>query len=868
MKKWILVAGLLVIFFRVHAQENQPDIAKEDEAPKVLKKIVVTGSYIRRTVDDGAPSPVSVIDNNKVQEAGSFSAGGAIRDNALMTNSSPNNSTSTPNSSGGTNVSFHGQGSANNLVLLNGLRLPKPAGGEAVNIDFIPASAIERIEILKDGASALYGSEALAGVVNIITKKEYDGINLSVRQTTPQIGVGNETNLIGTYGKDFKNGNLLAVVQMRKNTPSMYRDTDYGIVDLKTAGSLTSNPGNLQKGGTYYRAADCTAPQIGLNGGCRYDYYNTLPLTNERDYYNLLVSGGYDLPNNLRMEGSILVAHQRTMAVNTPKIINFDDLSAGGGPDYSLDHNEANQFSGDLEGNPVFVNGDKLKLLYSADQELGIERSKQTLNNGTAQFKIGRESESFDWDFSVGYGVTSFKEEVYEGNARMDILHDKLTNGEWNPFKPPGSKDDLSDAMVDTWNTNSADIWNARVVASGAVLDFGARSVYAAFGSEGQLQKYRFRADELSLQNIPLTGLYSNQDGDRNVHSYFLEFTQNPISALQLQAALRFDKYSDFGSTLNPKLAAAYKITDKLSARGSFGTGFKAPDLRALYQGDVTRPQRFRDEVICAANGSSDANCNNLFSTTSRGNPNLDAEKGQHWNFGFQLKPKKNWTLSLDHWRAKGTEALTNIDLSRLTQAEQKFGTGVLSDLGVTIQRDPTTQIIQYVLLPLKGNSGRYNMNGIDLDIKHTGMMRTSLLGSLNYTVRMDHSHTLSSGSQPFFFANYEKQLDLNWRNIFSVNLSKGAHLTSLRARTFSARDKDETRSPTSVGKGTIPVYSEYDIHYEYYGAWNGVITAGIRNLFDRKVYNELNRGGPGFLLPASETLLGRTFYAGYSQDF
>ena len=90
----------------------------------------------------------------------------------------------------------------------------------------------------------------------------------------------------------------------------------------------------------------------------------------------------------------------------------------------------------------------------------------------------------------------------------------------------------------------------------------------------------------------------------------------------------------------------------------------------------------------------------------------------------------------------------------------------------------------------------------------------------------------------------------------------------SLRARTFSARDKDETRNNSALRKGSIPVYSEYDLHYELYGTWDGVVTAGVRNILDYKVYNEYSRGGPGFLLPASETSLGRTFYVGYSQDF
>ncbi len=859
----------LVLSFTIQAQELPKDntVSAEtsliSEAPKTLQKIVVTGSYIRRDLDEGAPSPVTVIDSNSAQEAGSFSASGAFRDNAVINSVNASNS-----QNGSTNVSFHGQSSANNLVLLNGMRLPKPSGGDAVNIDFIPASAIERIEILKDGASALYGSEALAGVVNIITKKEYDGANISMRTSTPQSGLGVESNVVATYGKNFKRGNILATVQYRRNEPIMFRDTEYGITNLSRGGSLTSSPGNLQLGNKFYRAENCPADQVDKSGACRYDYYNTLPLTNERDYGNVMLSGGYDLGKKLRMESMILYARQQTLARNTPKIINLDDFSKSGGADYSIDGNTANQFfSSSVKGTPTFSPTDKLKLLYSADEELGTELKEQVTNNGTAQVKIGRQSDKLDWDVSVGYGASDFKEEVVQGNARMDVLHRKLQDGSWRPFNATGDKGDLRDAKVNTWNSSFSDILNARLIASQQVLGQGPRALSAAYGLESQSQRYSFRADPLSLQNVPLTGLYSNQEGSRGVQSMFLELSQSPFNNLQLQAALRMDKYSDFGSTVNPKLGASYKITNQLAIRSSFGTGFKAPDLRSLYQGNVTSPQRFRDGVACAKYGNSDPNCNNLFSTTTYGNSNLGAEMGKHWNMGLQFRPKKNWTFNIDHWRAVGTNSLESINLNRLTAAEATYGPSILKQLGVTIQRDPN-DTIQYVVIPVKNNSGRYNMNGLDLDLKFKSLIRTPGLGTMNFTFRTDHSHIFSSGSQPFFFQGYERQLDLNWRNVTSLTLAKGSHLTSLRARTYSARDKDDTRTSRTGGGGSIPMYTEYDLHYEYYGAWDGVITLGLRNLFDYKVYNDLNRGGPGFLLPASDTFMGRTIYAGYSHDF
>lgn len=841
--------------------EESKDKAQE-EAPKT-QKIIVTGSYIRRTVDADSPSPIQQIDNSNAQEAATFSAGGMLNDSAVTS--------STPSATGSTNVTFHGQPSGNNLVLLNGLRLPKPGGGDSPDIDFIPASGIERVEILKDGASALYGSEALSGVINIMTKKEYDGSNISFRHTRPEAGIGQESNVVATYGKNFKRGNFLGVFQFRRNEPYLYGDTEYGIKNIKTGGSTASSPGNLLKGNTPYRAADCPADRVDSSGACRYDYYSAQALGQEREYYNLLLSTGMDFGSNFRFEAAAVATHTVTNLVNTPIIVLLEDQSNGGGRDLSVPGSKANDWSNDLLAkngtHPTFAGGDKLNVSYSADEELGQRRSTGTLDAVMTQAKIGQETDNFDWNFSAGYGLSNYKEEVTAGNADKLILHDMLLDGRWNPYRPTGDKNDISAAMVDTWNTNFSDIFNARLVASGKLVNWGEKSVYAAAGLEGQLQNYRFRADSLSLQDIPLTGKFSNQDGRRDVTSAFIELTQNPIPNLQVQLAARFDKYSDFGSTTNPKVGLGYKFNKVLSGRASYGTGFKAPDLRSLYQGSLTRPTRLNDARFCALPKSDPlyVNCNNLYSTTTYGNQNLDAELGEHYNFGFQLDPRKNWQFTVDHWRIEGSNALRTIDLTQLTNAELVYGAQAIQDLGVTITRDPTTNVIQSITYPLRTNSGSYRTAGLDFGVKYKKNINIFHISGVNFVFKMDHSHIFTNNQKNFTFTPEQQALDLQWKNIMAFNFSKGSHLINWRVRTFSMQEKDTRRAANSTGAGSVPEYSEHDLHYEYFAAWNGVITIGVRNIFDRKLYND---NTPGRLFPASNTPLGRTFYAGYSQDF
>lgn len=888
-----IFGAFLTLSFSVFAQVNAwpPQPVKETTAEKkreenkeikppapgqVAKKIVVTGSYIRRAADEGAPSPVTTVDNTKAQEAGTYSAGGMMADNAVISSGTSSN------------VSFHGQSAANNLVLLNGLRIPKAGGGDAASIDFIPASAIERVEILKDGASALYGSEALAGVVNIITKKEYDGANISVRHARPEDSgfngsAGSETNLTATYGKNIKSGNILAVFQYRGNEPIWNSETPYGIQDVLARGSEASNPGNLQKTNNpkaNYHGSECPQGLVDGTNLCRYDYVSRDQFSNDRKYYNALLSGGFDLGNDIRLETAIVYTRQESIGHSSPVYYKFSDQSANGGPNFALPGSNANvqswaPFLTGPGGAPVTINpGDSFTLAYSPDQELGDRVYERTTDSGAAQVSLGKQTDDLDWQISVGYSATYDLNTNTRGNAKRDMVYQHLLS-DWNPFLPVASKDVniLNDSRIETWNQDFADVLNSRFILSGKEIDWGPKSIYAAVGIEHQLQSYRFRVDNNTLNDNTLLGSGSNQDGSRNVVSSFIELTQNPIPDLQIQLAGRIDAYSDFGTTINPKIAAGYKFNDQAMMRASYGTGFKAPDLRALYQGRLTRPQRIRDEVSCRdpLKGPNHPDCNRLIQATNAGDPTLDPELGRHLNVGLQLRPSPRWQINIDHWRASGTEAITEIGsnlLSRMTQIEADGGIAQVNQLGVTIVRDPIDGSVLGIEYPLKTNSGSYKTNGIDLDVRYKNQVNPLGLGTMNFSFRFDHSHTLNRESQTFFFLPTQEQFDPDWKNITSFSLSKGSHLGSWRVRTFSSGDKDRSQAASSIGIGSIPTITEHDIHYEYYAAWEGVFTFGVRNVFDKLYFNEYSRGQDGFLYSASPTALGRTFYLGYSQDF
>ena len=860
--KIFLVLITALNFNWTHAQIST-DATTNDAATQdvEMQKITVTGSYIKRAISKTAPTPVVRYDATRMEQTSSFSVADMLKESPVFNDVSDGE------------ISMHGQTEADNLVLLNGLRLPKPAGGEAVNIDFIPAAAVENVEVLKDGASALYGSEALAGVVNISTKKDFTGSNIYVRHATPQIRAQQESDVVLSHGQSFGKARLLVVGQFKKKAPLEYKDTIYGLSSLAEAGSLESDPGNINDiNDEYHRAADCPQSQIDAEGRCRTDRTRLSqfgPQGAQRDSYNLFLNAGYDVSAKSKLEFVGIYNQRKAVILDAPYPIQFKDETDSGGPDNSIPPATLNGWNliESATGNPSPPFTDNGDLMYLAVEELGRSRSERVSNNYVAQTRYSSQIRTWDWEISAGYGNSVIRDKNVSGNANKQALRNLITTNQWNPFKPKGGKDvaAVASTALQTWFQHSSDIINTKLVFTGELFKIRGKPLLMAFGNEEQWQSFKFDNDPASLAGIPLSGTSSNQRGSRRVDSAFLELNHSPTDQFEVQLAGRFDNYTDVGSTLNPKVGLAYHFSPQFTSRLSYGTGFKAPDLLSVFKGTSVDYNNFRDEVICAQNGESDPNCDDgVYRVNSFGNKNLKPEQAEHYNAGIVISPNDNFTTTLDYWMVKGREGLSEIDLEEMTKAEQQFGASFLNDLGIQIQRDPVTRIIQNVLHPEKVNSGIFIIKGIDFSTEYRRQIHLWGLGATSLRLQMDHTHILGSGSQTFSFRPYERTVYLDWKNILAATFAKNNHLVRLAGRTFSGYDKDV--SLAGVGKGTTPVFTEYDIHYQYFASWEGTLTLGIKNVFNRLPVRDYR----GFIEPATtnSNYLGRLFYLSYSHDF
>jgi len=830
---------------------------------KVMKKIVVLGSYVKKTTPpEKGTTPVTVIDSTKMLETGTYTVSDALQEDVAFSSVDA-----------GAFIALHGQTSADNLILLNGLRIPMTAGSDSVNIDFLPASAIERVETLKDGASALYGSEAMSGVVNIVTKKDYDGANFLYRMSSPQIGAHQEADVGATIGKTYGKHHVMAIAQLRMDTPlyeadipgrgpSNYNDPRNPLVDPYLYGNLF----DTTSGTPYF--GNCPNGRVSPSGTCVGDTqpWDEASTGNARRYYMTYLGYAYDIDPTSRVDVLAMYTRRHWEAVSAARAMDFADLSATGQPNYSIPVGIANGWGvHDAQGNPAAFTTNP-ELLYRPTEELGAVNSTRDVDNYVVQASYDKQFGKWDLNFSSAYGLTYFKDVTTQGEARPSMIFSAIQGGTFNPFKPSGAKDDLRFASIEPWFAHTSDNLNPRIVVTGPL---GA-GFSIATGIEGQWQSFKYRNDPWSLMGDTLSGQASNQEGSRSVYSGFMEIDYNPIKQLELQLAGRFDHYSDFGDTINPKLGIAYNVNDALTFRASYGTGFKAPDLLSVYQGQATDREQFRDEVQCKIDDTSN-DCNNgTWTVTRAGNRHLDAEKGKQYNVGFVATPKSNLIFGADYWWVDGRDGLSDVDPGLATLAES-LGYD-LSQYGITTTRDGSQRITS-IFIPAKVNAGTYFIRGIDFNIHKSGMWHSKTFGPISTKLSIEHSHTLAGGGTDFPITPLRWSYDLDWKNVVGFTMSQDKNLVQIQARTFSAFDANTASGRNwGVGKGSTSVYTLYDLHYERFLKNESSVQFGIKNLFDYK--NTFERDGYKFaitdqgLSPFYALGLGRIFYVGYNKEF
>ena len=602
--------------------------AEPGASPGERLRVEVTGSNIPRAEIETA-LPVQVLTREDIERSGSTTVA------ELMSRVSANIVAQTDATSIGSgvpglsNINLRGIGTGDTLVLLNGRRVANYAfDGSAVDVNAIPLAAIERVEILKDGASAIYGADAVAGVVNFVLRRSFTGLELSGFGSWPQDRGGRQlqgtaTAGIGDLAKDGYNA--FATATRQQDDPLYAIDRPFSRTGYLPDAGLVRLPPTTFPSNIFYApavrlynpsfATGC-APPYSLpatsartpGDACGFDvtaYGMILPETERASVYGrgtLLVAGRHELYVELAWADTRLTTSVSPSPVAAFTNPGFEPVRyPAGGPFYPAEFAASNGITGDLD-------------LISRTTTLGGRVND--VDTSAWRAVLGADGDFAGWDYgaSLTYSRNDQADSLASGWVSLQRLQAAMATGLVNPFGASGPDGDalLAGAQI-TGETHTA---------QGTALDLlvkGSRDLVAlpggplavALGAEARRETldnaFAPIVTEGDVVGLPIA--LQSASGDRNVQALFAEASVPLAKGFEAQVAMRYDHYSDFGGTTNPKLALRWQPNPKLLLRASWGQGFRAPPIY-----DLHTPQQqtfllfFEDPLRCPVTGA-DTDC-------------------------------------------------------------------------------------------------------------------------------------------------------------------------------------------------------------------------------------------------------------------
>ncbi len=847
------------------AQASQEEVSTPSSGR--VEKLEVTGSHIKR-IDVEGPSPVLTLDREYLDRTGYNSVADVLRDNTVSGLGSDREAgLSGGADAGAATTSVRGMGADSVLVLLDGQRMPTIGGRTTVDLNLIPMAAIDRIEILKDGASAIYGSDALGGVINFITKKDYDGANIALTHSQPEAKGGARSDISASYGKSTNKYNFLAVGQYRTNKSIAMRDRDF-FMPPPEALSPTGSPGSWRNhtGGAYNpgSSADPCNGVVDGNGRCNFDYSPFMNVIPDLEQFSGLISGRYKINDNLEFFGQALATRRIVNTVLAPAPDNFTDQSAlVGGIDTRVPKAVADGWGlppGATTVNPTKP-GNDVDVLYRLVEEAGPRRSEVTTDNiGVTTGVKGYMGDTWDWELTTNYSQSQTVNRGIGGYANKVMLRNMAIAdpNSFNPFAAPGAKSDISQALYIPELNIFSNIGGAMFKATGEVLEMPNGPLSLAVGFSSNWQNFEQTADAVTASGAQWGGGTSAQGyGFRDFQSAFAEFSIPLLADLELQAAGRVDQFSDFGTTFNPKLGFRYKPLNSLMFRGSWGTGFKAPALVDMYGGpQVGFPFGF-DPI-----GNEQAQ----FQTFTRGNPNLTEETSESLNVGFIWQATSRFSFGADYYyNNQQNLVFSPYEVGALRDIFRAEAAGIdLTQYGIIIHRDSVSNQVDFIEAPALNLADR-KTQGSELRLAYD----QPLPNGWRINAVVDYSLILRIDETPFPGLEAENRVGFAGRPYWRSNTALGLSNEKWSFNTLFRTIGEQNWSVDSPELGVkTRDHTEIDVQAQYVLPWNASVSAGIRNLLNTDRPWQAEHLSNGFLNTSLYDPFGRTVFMNYSQSF
>ena len=883
--------------------------AQQGGEPQTLDKVRVTGSAIKRT-DVETALPITVIQKAQIEAQGINSAEQLMMYLNIAGNGSDNLaanggivSEEQRGNNGVSGANLRGQGADATLVLLNGRRVASHGlKGRAVDLNAIPFAAIDRVEVLRDGASAMYGTDAIGGVVNFITKRDYQGAQVSLNTDTTEAGGGNmySANLLAGGGDLANDGwNVFGSLSVKSNEILRGTDRDFsntfqperglspdsrgtpfatvfnqaggligsGLTDpldgsRQTAINILDIPGGAgcESGGAMMGPYDHQLwGSASSRYACAYDYPSAAIIQQPQKNVDFIGRGTFAFG-----EGHQAFVELTASRVEVRKAFEPNQIS-------SSTSTSATAFSIDSWYPASGANYDRIYdalagyfgtagLNYGAPIAYRwrcVACGPRSIETQTTswRFLAGLEGQIGSWDYTAGVSRASSDSSstLVSGYHYMDQLKAVLGSGLIDPFLLPGESQSAAGmAALEAASAAGVKLYGGESILTQIDATFSGElgfslpggAVMMATGIDLRREEYKFQGDSRetarAIFNAPFDDANALDKVHRDVKAVFAEFYLPLHDTLDVTLAGRYDHYSGFGATTNPKVSFKWQPIDSLAFRGAYSTGFKVPSFNQLFNGMSEQQYAgldLADPASCPGGRANEtvAGCEMIRPVEIfGGKADLKPEESEQRSLGFVWSPSDRFHLSLDWWEIERLETIRAAARDVLIDNYDQFTANWI--------RDASGQVVaidrRYI------NSGGTLTSGIELDSSLRGELAggTWQLGFNGSYI--DTFKTKGLASLPWsddLVGDYVRyyNLPIKWKHTLGFTWSRGdwAHtLTQVYRHSY----KDE--QPISVANGTYvpsawnPEVDSYTV-YNYSVSWTGIdqlkVTAGIRNLLD-----------------------------------
>ena len=816
-----------------------------------VEEVVVTGSYIKGSPTDGA-SPVELYDRDTIEGIGAVDVAD-ITANMVVDTGSENNADSFTSGSmqGRTNVNLRGLGLSSTLVLFDGRRQTVTGttandGSVFVNTSAIPVIALDRVEVLKEGAASVYGSDAVAGVVNYIFRRDFTGFEVDL--TSQETDLGNSQDRRGSFIWGVENGdtNLVVAYSALNRTPLSQSELELAPLGVSGLGTsfLLFGPSTVESGpyaGTYSAFQNVGDPSCEANKGiiipqasgfrCGFKYGPRFNIVNDEDHDQLYASLQTNLTNGVTAKLDYLKAD--TEVHDNPQSPSYPALSYLSPANAIAPGKGGNPF-----GVPVLWIGRPLASAFPspfAPREIEMERVSFGL---TGQMENG-----FDWDFAM----TRSEEDNYgrqpdTGTSKLAAAIDGTggPSGDqtFNLFDPFANSQELRD-----WLRSDQETWTNVVL---SVVDFvmsgEVGDISLAVGAQSRREKYDIRRSPNSIVEFDAAGNLTKpadmiflgggteSSASRTTNAVFMEASTDLAENLELKGAVRYEDMEN-DSNIDPKISLRYEVSDEVIVRASVSTSYREASLSQLTTSGVGL-QGIQDynEDGSAKGGTA------FIRIAQDGNPNLEAEEADNLNIGVIWRPLDNFEAKVDYWMVDYSDVIT-------IESAQGIVSRTPNDPKVkrTIDGTLTGVTTSYF------NAASVETNGLDVEMSYG--MDTALgemLFGLNATHMLQYEIPIGGVTTDvvglFNHDNFARSLP-ETKMVVSAALDAGRHTAAAFGRWVSSYETTRPVSASAAAQGfTQDIDSHFTVDLQYTYTFDFMqaddlkVTFGVKNAFDEEV--------------------------------